>query len=190
MNDYEKFWYTGSGVRAAHHFSADWLDDAVLERAKTSGDLRFAEKLLPELITQYNGWDKHFDADTGLYWSIPADDAMEWEPAGMETSKPFSGVPTYRPTLNAYQYGNAMAISEIARRAGDQAIAEQFQAKAQALRKNMLKWDPQRQFFYDVLKPDNPQHQRLDTREQVGYIPWYFNIPDAVRMPELFSAPE
>jgi hypothetical protein len=185
MNDYEKFWYTGLGVRGAHHFSADWLDDAVLERAKTSGDLAFAEKLLPKLIAQYNGWDTHFDADMGLYWSIPADDAMELEPASMESSNPFAGVPTYRPTLNSYQYGNAMAISEIARCAFDQATAEQFQAKAQALRTNMLKWlwDPQRQFFYDILKPENPQHQRLDTREQIGYIPWYFDIPGDQQTP-------
>jgi len=184
MNDYEKFWYTGSGIRGAHHFSADWLDDAVLQRAKVSGDVDFAKKLLPELITQYHGWDKHFDADMGLYWSIPADDAMEWEPAGYESSKPFSGVPTYRPTLNSYQYGNAMAVSEIAKLTGDQATAKEFAAKAEALRTNMIKWlwDPQRQFFYDVLKPENPTHKRLDTREQVGYIPWYWDIPEPAQL--------
>ena len=42
MNDYEKFWYTGSGIRGAHHFSADWLDDSVLQRAKVSGDVCMA----------------------------------------------------------------------------------------------------------------------------------------------------
>ena len=183
MNDYEKFWYTGSGIKYAHHFSADWLDDAVLARAKVNGDMDFAGKLLPELIIQYDGWNKHFDADMGLYWSIPSYDAMEYEVASLETSKPFSGVPTYRPTLNSYQYGNAMAISEIARLAGNRATARRFLAKAQALRANMLKWlwDPQRQFFYDVIKPGNPQHKRLDTREQIGYIPWYFDIPDAAQ---------
>ena len=183
MNDYEKFWYTGSGIKYAHHFSADWLDDAALARAKVNGDMDFAGKLLPELVIQYDGWNKHFDADMGLYWSIPSYDAMEYEVASLETSKPFSGVPTYRPTLNSYQYGNAMAISEIARLAGDRATARRFLAKAQALRANMLKWlwDPQRQFFYDVIKPGNPQHKRLDTREQIGYIPWYFDIPDAAQ---------
>lgn len=184
MNDYEKFWFTGPGVRGAHHFSADWLDNAVLARAKVSGDVQFAKNLLPEMIRQYDGWNSHFDADMGLYWSIPADDAMEWEPAGMETSKPFSGVPTYRPTLNSYQYGNAMAISRLASLAGNTAAAQQFQSKAQALRQNMLKWlwSPRRQFFYDVLKPDNPQHKRLDTREEVGFIPWYFDIPGPAQL--------
>lgn len=183
MNDYEKFWYTGSGVKYAYHFSADWLDDAVLARAKVNGDIGFAGQLLPKLITQYDGWNKHFDADMGLYWSIPSYDAMEFEVASLETSKPFSGVPTYRPTLNSYQYGNAMAISEIARLAGDRAAARRFLAEAQALRTNMLKWlwDPQTQFFYDVIKPGNPQHKRLDTREQIGYIPWYFDVPDAAQ---------
>lgn len=185
MNDYEAFWYTGSGVPFAHHFSADWLDDAVLARAKVNGNLQFAENLLPELIAQYHGWDKQFDADMGLYWSIPSYDAMEYEVASLESSKPFSGVPTYRPTLNAYQYGNAMAISQLARLAGKTAIANAFRAKAQALRSNMLKWlwDPERQFFYDIIKPNNPQHEKLDTREEVGYIPWYFDIPGESQSP-------
>lgn len=184
MNDYEEFWFTGPGVRGAHHFSADWLDNAVLARAKVSGDVKCAENLLPEMIRQYNGWNRHFDPNMGLYWSIPADDAMEWEPAGMETDKPFSGVPTYRPTLNSYQYGNAMAISKVASFAGDTAVAQQFRDKAQALRERMLHWlwSPRRQFFYDILKPNNPRHKRLDTREEVGFIPWYFNIPGPAQL--------
>lgn len=146
-----------------------------------SGDIGFAEKLLPQLVAQYDGWNKQFDARMGLYWSTPDRDAMEFEPASLESSNPFAGVPTFRPTLNSYQYGNAIAISELARGAGNTAIAEQFQAKAQALRRNILRWlwDPQRRFFYDILEPDNPDHKRLDTREEVGFIPWYFDIPEA-----------
>lgn len=185
MNDYETFWLTGSGVAFAHHFSADWLADAVLARAKVNGDLVFAERVLPQLITQYEGWNKQFDSKMGLYWSTPDRDAMEFEPASLESGNPFAGVPTYRPTLNSYQYGNAMAISEIARLAGEHATAKRFLVKAQALRENIIKWlwDPQRQFFYDVLKPDDPAHKRLDTREEVGFIPWYFDIPGPPQTP-------
>ncbi|MEO8777147.1 MAG: discoidin domain-containing protein [Rhodanobacter sp.] len=199
MNDYEKFWLTGSGVKFAHHFSADWLADAVLARAKVGGDLDFAQTLLPKLIVQYDGWNKQFDAKMGLYWSTPARDAMEFEPASLESSNPFAGVPTYRPTLNSYQYGNAMAISEVARRVGDTATASNFLAKANALRENIIKWlwDPERHFFYDIIDPGNPEHKRLDTREEVGYIPWYFDIPGPAQSiawrqltdPQGFAAP-
>ncbi|HEY3957508.1 MAG TPA: discoidin domain-containing protein [Streptosporangiaceae bacterium] len=181
MNDYERFWFTGAGVPYAHHFSADWIDNGVLARAEVNGDTSFATALLPELIRQYNGWNGQFDKAMGLYWSIPAYDAMEYEPATLESSNTFAGVPTFRPTLNAYQYGNARAIATIAKLGGKPQVAAEYTGKAAALQTNLQKWlwDPRRKFIYDMFDHHNPQHKLLDTREEVGFIPWYFDMPEA-----------
>ena len=73
-----------------------------------TGDDRLLEELLPDLIANYEAWEKtHRDAN-GLFWQIDDRD-------GMEVSIGGSG---YRATINSYMYGDALAIARIAERAG------------------------------------------------------------------------
>jgi len=98
----------------------------------------------------------------------------------------------YRPTLNSYMYGDARAIAEIAALAGDAQVASEFNRKADALHEliETRLWNPRDQ-FYEVMSPAadsgiRKQKKFIDpgtslqlagVREQIGYIPWMFDIP-------------
>jgi len=85
----------------------------------------------------------------------------------------------FRPTINSYMYGDAMAISQIANLAGNQSLAQNYAKKADALKKQVEQglWDSKAQFFKTL--PAKPGSQLVAVREEIGFIPWYFNLPDA-----------
>ena len=84
----------------------------------------------------------------------------------------------YRATINSYMYGDACAIARIAERAGQQQLAERFRAKAAELRRLVQDklWDSQAQFFKVLPRGENSRWS--DAREEHGYTPWYFDLPD------------
>jgi len=105
----------------------------------------------------------------------------------MEVSVGRSGA---RPTINSYMYGDALAIANVADLAGDENLAKRYREKAAAI-KNLVQeklWSEKLQFFvtraYDGCKTswgDDPGYADdalVDVREEVGFIPWYFNLPD------------
>ncbi|MBF9066950.1 MGH1-like glycoside hydrolase domain-containing protein [Streptacidiphilus fuscans] len=188
-DDYIRFWLTGPGagpkpatdsVNAdttdwAHEYSM-WLATAAYGQAEETGDFSQVKALLPDLVRQYRGWDKQFDAQLGLYWSVPVWDAMEYSASSYASSDPYHGGAGYRPTLNSYQYGDASAISAIANMVGDHTLAAEYARRAADLKAAMQKWlwDPSRGFYYTMARDDNPNHKLSDTREEIGYIPWMF----------------
>ena len=194
LDDYTKFWLTGPGAGAkpatdgvnadttdwAHEYSF-WLASAAYGRAQVSGDFSQLEALLPQLERQYHGWDKQYNAQLGLYWSVPVWDAMELSASSYQSSDPYHGGAGYRPTLNSYQYGDAMAISRIAGRVGDQKTADQYAQQATGLKAAMQKWlwDPSRNSYYAMARDNNPVHKLLETREEIGFIPWQFGAAQA-----------
>ena len=133
---------------------------------------------LENLIKQYRGWDNHFNADLGLYWQVPVWDATEYTAAAYESSDPYHGGDGYRPTINAYQYGDARAIAAIAALKGDSALAAEYNNRAEALRNKMQQhlWDNSRQFYMHKHRDNGAM---LTTREIMGYVPWMFNMPQA-----------
>ncbi|RFU79738.1 coagulation factor 5 8 type domain-containing [Trichoderma arundinaceum] len=164
----------------AHEYSF-WAATAVWRQYLVTGDRDFALGQLDNLVKQYRGWDNHFNADLGLYWQVPVWDATECTAASYETSDPYHGGDGYRPTINAYQYGDARAISSLAVLKGDTALASEYSSRADALQTAMQKylWDGQRQFFMHRQRDNNTSGQLLTTREIMGYIPWMFNMPQA-----------
>ncbi|HEX2904261.1 MAG TPA: LamG-like jellyroll fold domain-containing protein [Jatrophihabitans sp.] len=204
-DDYIKFWLTGPGAGPKPQTDADnadtsdwaheysfWLASAAYGQAEVTGDTTFITALLPQLITQWQGWDKQFNPAIGLYWSVPVWDAMEYSASSYASSDPYHGGAGYRPTLNSYQYGDAMAISKIAALAGQPRIARSFAAKAKALGAAMQKYlyDPKSAFYYHVARDNNPQLTKLATREEIGFIPWAFDAAepnDAAAWAQLFD---
>jgi hypothetical protein len=166
----------------AHEYSI-WLASAVLWQAEVSGDSAAATRLLPELERQYQGWNSQYNSQLGLYWQVPVWDGMEYSASSYETdpADPYHGGAGYRPTINAYQYGDADAIAQLAALAGQSKTATSYRARASALQASMQKylWDPSRQFFYDMGRDNNPGHTLLSAREEIGYVPWMFNMPAA-----------
>src|ERR1700761_1887754 len=174
--------YNASTTDWAHEYSI-WLASAVLWQAEVSGNTVAATRLLPELGRQYQGWNSQYDSQLGLYWQVPVWDGMEYSASSYETdpADPYHGGAGYRPTINAYQYGDATAIAQLAALAGQPKTAASYRARASALQASMQKylWNPSRQFFYDMGRDNNPGHTLLSAREEIGYVPWMFNMPAA-----------
>ncbi|KAK3294504.1 carbohydrate-binding module family 13 protein [Chaetomium fimeti] len=162
----------------AHEYSF-WAASAVWRQYLVTGDRDFAIGQLDNLVKQYRGWDSHFNADLGLYWQVPVWDATECSAASYESSDPYHGGAGYRPTINAYQYGDARAIASIAGLSGQTAVADEYSRRADNLRTAMQNslWDGQSQFFKHRARDNNPSGELLTTREYMGYVPWMFNMP-------------
>ncbi|MEV4051999.1 LamG-like jellyroll fold domain-containing protein [Amycolatopsis sp. NPDC049688] len=191
--DYLRFWLTGPGAGAkpatedvnpdttdwAHEYSV-WLATSAYGQAQVTGDFATLRALLPALVRQYRGWDKQFDAGLGLYWSVPVWDAMEYSASSYESPRPYHGGAGFRPTLNSYQYGDALAISRIADAAGDHRLATEYAGRAANLKAALRKWlwDPRRGFYFAMARDDNPDHRLSGSREQIGYLPWMFGAAE------------
>jgi hypothetical protein len=178
LREYALFWFRkGDGLRAY----STWLADAIWNTALVSGDFSLAVELLPDLVANYAAWEAEHRHPSGLFWSIDDRDGMEFSISG-------SGL---RPTLNSYLYADALAIANIARLAGQPTLAEQFHGKAQRLKALVQErlWDSKDQFFkcIPLASKDSPvpawdfkaMHPDHNAREQVGFIPWAFRLPDS-----------
>lgn len=104
---------------------------------------------------------------------------MEESISGSRTKK------NIRPTINSYMFGNAQAIAAIARLANRTGIVEEFSAKAATLRRLTQEtlWHAEAKFFEVRLEGATPGAvgEFASVREAIGFIPWYFNLPEAGR---------
>jgi hypothetical protein len=87
-------------------------------------------------------------------------------------------------------YGDAVAIAKMAALAGRTDIQAEFEQKAAAIKTavDRLLWDTD---FYKVIPAEETENPAFkdrpavpeahNAREQLGYIPWYFGLPDAGR---------
>ena len=188
LNDYTLFWLHKGGALRQYSF---WIADATWERYLVTGDAAFTKGLLPDLVANYQGWEKEHLDSNGLFWQDCAFDGMEMSAGG-------SG---YRPTINSYMYGDAKALENIATLNGDEATATTYRDKAAALKKNVQDnlWDKDAKFFKTLprMQPNAPAPKLVEPRELQGYTPWYFNMPDvnytwawtAIHDPTAFLAP-
>jgi hypothetical protein len=162
--DYMKFWFGPDGDPRRYSF---WAADSVYQLYLATGDRDFATSLLPALERNYEVWQKTHEDANGLFWQIDDRDGMEDTISG-------NG---YRPTLNSYMYGDAMAISRIASMAGKPADAAQYSDEAGKLRSKIESrlWNPQDEFYETVARQAPSGWSNV--RELVGYIPWYFDMP-------------
>lgn len=163
-------WYRGNEgkpMAKMMNFSS-WNADAVLNRYKVTHDKDYLLDMLPDLESEFIRWDSTHKLKNGLYWQGDVQDGMEESISGGRRKK-FA-----RPTINSYMYGNAMALSEIFRLAGDTDKAGKYLARADSVKAlvEQYLWNPKHQFF---------ETSRIDSlanvREAIGFIPWYFNLP-------------
>lgn len=159
-----QFWFSPAGEPRRYSFAAAAAAYAVF---LVDGDRDLPVGLLPALVKNYQAWEKTHQDPNGLFWQIDDRD-------GMEDSIGGSG---YRPTINSYMYGDAVAISRIAAMAGDATLSTEYAGKAQKLRAlvEARLWDPKAQFYETV--PRRSGATWVGVRELIGYVPWYFNLP-------------
>ncbi len=166
MDDYSRFWFRGGGEPRRYSF---WAADALWARYCVTGDAALPLALLPDLVTNYVAWENSHRDTNGLYWQNDGND-------GMEVSIGGSG---YRATINSYQYGDALAISRIADLAGQSDLARSYREKAARMKRLVQDklWDRAAQFF--KVLPRGTNQSLAQVREEHGFTPWYFNLPDA-----------
>ncbi|GLV53205.1 hypothetical protein KDH_00600 [Dictyobacter sp. S3.2.2.5] len=182
LDDYITFWVRDP--EAASRAYSSWISDALYARSLVTGDTDLPLHLLDDLVRNYEGWEAERLDPSGLFWQIDDRDGMEYQISG-------SGC---RPTINSYQYGDALAIAKFAQFANRFDLEQAYIAKAERLKTLVqeLLWDKDAQFFKTLPTPVALHHhyqqhleprqivgQLADVREQQGYIPWYFNLPDA-----------
>jgi glycogen debranching enzyme len=142
-------------------------------RAYVSGDQQLLKELFPALKANYEAWEKtHLDPD-GLFWQIDDRDGMEMSIGG-------SG---YRPTINSYLFGDAMALSEIALWDWKPDESVQYRLKAEKLREMVETklWNETARFYETLPRAQNDPDKTVNVRELIGYVPWYFNLPNSGR---------
>lgn len=164
LDDYSIFWFRKGGNPRQY---STWLADALWARYLVNGNAGFVKELLPDLVKNYDAWEKSHLGTNGLFWQIDDRDGMEMSISG-------NG---YRPTINSYMYSDMVAIANIASLADQPDIAKEYRAKAVKLKQLVQGklWNTTAQFF-EVLSQDGKH--LADVREEPGYAPWYFNLPD------------
>jgi hypothetical protein len=161
------------------------IADAAYARFLVNGDTAFIVRQLDSMKMVYNKWADHFDSTRQLYYIPAMPDATEYTIASIDASggkDGFEGGDAFRPTINSYMYGNAMAIAKIALLKNDYATAKEYQERADNLKYNVESnlWSDTLQHFADRFKVNNKYVHNWDFirgRELAGMIPWYFDLP-------------
>ena len=139
--------YTGGAND--RHFSES-IAAATESRTLVTGDPGPALRHLDTMQHIFNLWDDHFDRARNLYWIEPLD-ATEYTISSIDasgagfTDKPstdpnhngFTGGEAFRPSINSYQYGNALAIARFAR-GGKHEVAADYSRRAEQIRSAVL----------------------------------------------------
>lgn len=164
LHDYSIFWFRKGGEPRRYSF---WAADSLWARYLVDGNASFIEGLLPDLVGNDQAWEQSHLGTNGLFWQTDDRDGMEMSLGG----------DGYRPTINSYMYGDAVAIANIADLAGQTGLAGQYREKAAKLKQLVQEklWDRNAEFFKVLPRNEN---RLVDVRELQGYTPWYFNLPN------------
>lgn len=170
LNSALTFWTDREGTQNARAFST-WLPTGFYNYYLVTRDSMVPEHL-DALKADYAGWEStNYHANVGLFWSNNGADGMEYSAV-----KPYDwGVNGYRPTVNAYRYGDAMAIAALCELNGDTEGAELYLEKAAALKAKTEEklFDSEESFYKWMVMGELEQ---TDPMELIGYVPWMFGL--------------
>lgn len=172
IDDYARFWLGPNGSPRKYSFP---IADATLRLYKVHGDLQLIADTYEGLKKIYAEWESDHRDSNGLFWQVDGCDGMEVSISG-SMSEDASG---YRATINSYMYADATALSTMAEMLGRPLEAADYKKKADEIKSLMDEylWDADAE-FYKVI-PRNGKMERSPAREEHGYVPWIFDIPDA-----------
>ncbi len=158
------------GLRKNFHQFSGWAAAAIYDRWLADGNRDSLVAYLDSLLLDYVTWERERLTPSGLFWQRDVSDGME------ESASGGRAVRNLRPSINSYMYGNAKAIAAIAALASRGAVAREFREKAARLKALVQErlWNRNAAFFETVLESGASAGER----ENIGYTPWYFNLPD------------
>ncbi|SDM10512.1 hypothetical protein SAMN05421823_110176 [Catalinimonas alkaloidigena] len=173
LDQFLHFWFfiDPNEPKPRFHKFSNWAADAVYERFLVDQDTAFVVSLLDSLDADYHKWVAEKGMDDGLFYQFDVRDGMEESISGSRRDK------NERPTINSYMYGNAKAMTKMAHLVGREAMAEDYERRADTLKQLVQErlWDPKAHFFKARLEQGDTL---ADVREEIGFIPWYFGLPD------------
>jgi hypothetical protein len=172
MDDYILFWYRGNKGKPVEHFHrySNWTPYAIYKRYLVNRNSEFIEGLLDDFIRDVEAWEEEQGVPSGMLWSHDVWDGGEESISGSRTKRHI------RPTINSYTYSSLWAIAQVAKTAGREDIEQKYSGRAAELKAMVQEqlWDDRTQFF-KVRLESGPLS---DAREAIGFIPWYFDLPD------------
>jgi hypothetical protein len=171
LDDYFRYWFRDQTNRQELHKYSGWVADALYQRYLVTRDKRFVTSQLEDLVRDYERWEQERQTTNGLFWQFDVRDAMEESISGSRVDR------NLRPTINSYMFGSARAIAKIARIAANKRLAAEFDSKAERLRRLVQEklWSSSAEFF-EVIHTNGTFS---NAREEIGFIPWYFELPAA-----------
>lgn len=172
LNQYVHVWFRGNEGKPMDKLRkfSSWTANALYNKYLVDGNKDYLLDMYPDLVWEYDQWESDHRLPSGLYWQGDVQDGMEETISGGRRKQ------YARPTINSYMYGNAKALAEISRMKGDNTAAKKYEDKAAEI-KNLIQtqlWNNDSIFFETLRKPG----EFALVREAIGYIPWYFNLPD------------
>lgn len=175
IEDYIHVWYRGNEGKPMNKFTkfSSWTPFATYQRFLVNNDTAFLMDMYPDFEAEYQRWEKDRRHSNGLFWQNDVKDGMEEMISGGRR------VRNARPTINSYMYGNALALAEMSKIAGDDLASKKYLAKADTIKSlvDSALWNPELN-FYETVKEDDTY---AGVREAIGYIPWFFGLPDNVK---------
>lgn len=172
MKDYISFWlYVDKKTTKPHlHAFSSWLQDAVYNWYLVTKDKDYIQNILLTLNEDYIQWEAEKGLPNKMFWQFDVRDAMEESISGSRKLK------NVRPTINSYMFGNAVAMAKMAEMFGNDTLQKKYTQKAADLKALVQKhlWDDTASFF----KVQYENGKLCDAREAIGFIPWYFSLPD------------
>jgi len=164
---------------------SEGIADAAYANFLVNADTAFIVSQLDSMKVKYDGWYDHWDSAKNLYYIPAMPDATEYTIASIDATNGKAGFDSgqaFRPTINSYMYGNALAIANIAALKGDEADNRLYRQRAADLRANVQQslWNDKLQHFTDRFKQSNQYVHYWDFirgRELAGMMPWLYNLP-------------
>jgi len=157
-----------------------WFVREILEYLKYTGDITFAKEVFPSVELAIEGAVTHrLDAD-GL---VLHGEAETWMDAGGE-SRPFSPRGDRAVEIEALWYTALRSGAAIARAVGSRKLADQWGARADAVRSAVRErfWDGERQALHDHLDPDgSPDRRERPNQILAVTAPWDDLLTDGMK---------
>lgn len=156
----------GTPMKRLDTFSS-WLPWAMWQRSLQQGSTQWMDSYNRDLQDDVARWEASNMYADSLFWQRDVKDGMEEQISGARKLN------HRRTTINSYMYGNYMALSWL--NAGTPA-ERLYAGKAEALKRRITErlWNSRLRFFCTLTVADT----LAAVREETGFIPWYFYLPD------------